>query len=47
MMEAHETGAAHVLTCPREEATLKVERSHSLARARGFPLTFSIEPEDP
>jgi ATP-dependent Clp protease adaptor protein ClpS len=46
MWEAHGTGAAHVLTCGEEEATLRVDRSHSKARARNFPLTFSIEPEE-
>lgn len=46
MMEAHTTGAALVMTCGEEEATRRVERAHSLARTRKFPLAFSVEPED-
>jgi ATP-dependent Clp protease adaptor protein ClpS len=45
MFEAHETGAAHVMTCGREEARLRIDRAHSRARARSFPLTFTDEPE--
>jgi len=46
MWEAHHTGAAHVLTCGRDEAERRVGRAHSRARAAGYPLTFSIEPEE-
>lgn len=45
MWEAHGSGAAHVMTCGLEEATLRTDRARSLARARSFPLAFSIEPE--
>ena len=46
MMEAHETGVALVVIEPFERAELHVDQSRSLARPRGFPLTFSIEPEN-
>ncbi len=46
MLEAHETGVAHVVTLEFEEAEFRVERAHSLARGRGYPLTFTMEPED-
>ena len=42
---AHVTGIAYVMTLPYEEAKYRVGKAHSLARAAGFPLTFSIEPE--
>jgi ATP-dependent Clp protease adaptor protein ClpS len=45
MMEAHTTGVALVVVEPFERAELHVEQSRSLSRPRGFPLTFSIEPE--
>ena|SRR5688572_27412554 len=46
MMEAHTTGVALVVVEPFERAELHVEQSRSLSRPRGFPLTFSIEPEN-
>jgi ATP-dependent Clp protease adaptor protein ClpS len=42
---AHVTGIAYVMTLPYEEAKYRVGKAHSLARAAGYPLTFSIEPE--
>ena len=45
MLEAHRTGCALVRVLGLEEAEFRVERSHVVARSRGFPLTFSIEPE--
>lgn len=45
MLEAHRGGVALVVVLGLEEAEFRVERSHSAARMRGFPLTFSIEPE--
>jgi len=41
---AHVTGVAYVMTLPFEEAKYRVGKAHSLARAAGYPLTFSIEP---
>ena len=46
MMEAHETGVALVVVEPFERAELHVDQSRSLSRPRGFPLSFSIEPEN-
>ena len=46
MLEAHHTGCAHVVTLSLEEAEFRVDRAHSLARGRGYPLTFTLEPED-
>lgn len=46
MLEAHVSGAAHVVTEPREAAEFHVEQAHSLARGRKVPLTFSMEPEE-
>lgn len=43
---AHTTGIARVVTRPRSEAERLVERAHAAARLDGFPLTFSLEPEE-
>lgn len=45
MWEAHHSGVAHVVTEPLEKAEFHVDQARSLSRGRGFPLTFSIEPE--
>ncbi len=45
MWEAHRTGVAHVATEPLERAEFHVDQARSLSRGRGWPLTFSIEPE--
>ncbi|MFQ5408519.1 MAG: ATP-dependent Clp protease adaptor ClpS [Anaerolineales bacterium] len=42
---AHFTGAAHVVTLGKEEAKHRVGQAHGMARAAGYPLTFTIEPE--
>jgi ATP-dependent Clp protease adaptor protein ClpS len=42
---AHVTGVAYVMTLPFEEAKYRVGKAHSLARAGGYPLTFTIEPD--
>jgi ATP-dependent Clp protease adaptor protein ClpS len=42
---AHLMGIAYVVTLPYEEAKYRVGRAHGMARAAGFPLTFSLEPE--
>ena len=46
MLKAHETNIAHVATLPLEQAEFRVDQSHSLARARKFPLKLTYEPED-
>jgi ATP-dependent Clp protease adaptor protein ClpS len=43
--EVHETGQALVTVTSRERAELYVEQVRSIARARGYPLTASTEPE--
>ncbi|MCW8133302.1 MAG: ATP-dependent Clp protease adaptor ClpS [Planctomycetota bacterium] len=45
MLEAHHGQVALVSVLPLEEAEFRVDRAHSLARARKFPLTFTLEPE--
>lgn len=45
MLEAHNTGVAHVVTLPLEEAEVRCERAHSHSRTHGYPLTFTYEPE--
>jgi ATP-dependent Clp protease adaptor protein ClpS len=43
-MRAHVTGTAHVASLPLEEAKYRVGQAHGVARAAGYPLTFTIEP---
>src|SRR5262245_47352591 len=45
MWEAHWTGLAHVVTEPLERAEFHVDQARSLSRPRGWPLTFTMEPE--
>jgi ATP-dependent Clp protease adaptor protein ClpS len=45
MLEAHFGGLAYVMTLGHEEAKYRVGQAHGLARAAGYPLTFTIEPE--
>lgn len=44
--QAHTEGNAYVVTLPLEEAKQRVFKAQYLARQQGFPLTFTIEPED-
>ena len=46
MLVAHVNGIALVGVYPLEEAKYKVGQAHALARAEGFPLTLTIEPEE-
>jgi len=46
MLTAHLTGVAYVVTLSHEEAKYRVGKAHGLARAAGYPLTFTIEPEE-
>jgi ATP-dependent Clp protease adaptor protein ClpS len=46
MWEAHTSGVALVEVAPLERAEFHVEQAHSLARAKPYPLTFSLEPEE-
>jgi ATP-dependent Clp protease adaptor protein ClpS len=43
MLRVHESGSAVIGLWPESVARRKVDRSHALARAEGFPLTFSLE----
>src|SRR5205807_3493342 len=45
MLAAHRGGVAHVTTLALEEAEVRCETAHGKARAKGFPLTFTYEPE--
>lgn len=45
MLEAHTTGVAFVIALTLEQAEFRVERAHGVARASGYPLTFTYEPE--
>lgn len=44
MLEVHTSGAAVVDVLPREEAELRQQQTHSLARQAGYPLRCIIEP---
>lgn len=46
MLEAHFKGVALVAVETREQAEFHIEQGHSIARGRGFPLTFSMEPAE-
>lgn len=43
MFQVHNSGAAVIGLWPEDVARRKVDRAHALARAEGFPLTFSLE----
>ena len=43
---AHTDGIALVAVLPKTEAERKVGKAHFAARLEGFPLTFTLEPED-
>ncbi len=42
---AHLSGQAYVQTLPKSEARRRIDRAHFAARLKGFPLSFSMEPE--
>jgi ATP-dependent Clp protease adaptor protein ClpS len=44
-LQAHSTGQAYVATLPLEEAKYRVGQAHGQARAAGYPLTFTIQPD--
>ncbi len=46
MLEVHRTGAALCGVYPLETAEFKLERATAMARGEGFPLAFSLEPEE-
>ncbi len=44
--KAHNTGAALVQILPKSEAERRVGQAHFAAGLEGYPLTFTIEPEE-
>ena len=46
MLRIHHTGAAVIARYPQETAQQRVQRATALARADGYPLTFTVEPDD-
>lgn len=46
MLTAHFRGLALVGVYPLEDAKYRVGQAHALARAEGYPLSFTIEPEE-
>lgn len=45
MIVAHNTGIALVTVLPLEQAELRAQQAHSLARTQKYPLMFTYEPE--
>ena len=45
MLQAHYNGRAVVVKLGQEEAKYRVGQAHAAARANGYPLSFTIEPE--
>lgn len=43
---AHTNGIALVAVLPKSEAERRVGKAHFAARLEGFPLTFTLEPEE-
>jgi ATP-dependent Clp protease adaptor protein ClpS len=43
---AHTSGMAHVTTLPCPEAYKRVGKAHFAASLDGYPLMFTVEPED-
>ena len=43
---AHHNGVALVTVLPKSQAERRVGKAHFAARLEGFPLTFTLEPED-
>jgi ATP-dependent Clp protease adaptor protein ClpS len=43
---AHTNGIALVAVLPKTEAERKVGKAHFAARLEGYPLTFTIEPDE-
>lgn len=46
MMRVHTSGAATVGTWSEDEARTRARKAIARARAAGFPLSFTVEPED-
>jgi ATP-dependent Clp protease adaptor protein ClpS len=46
MMTAHQKGACVVATFTRDVAESKASEANDMGRRKGYPLTFSTEPEE-
>lgn len=46
MYTAHFSGIAYVQTLPRSEAESRIGKAHFAAGLEGYPLKFSMEPEE-
>jgi ATP-dependent Clp protease adaptor protein ClpS len=46
MMTAHITGIAYVQTIAKSEAEKRINKAHFAAGLEGYPLHFSMEPEE-
>lgn len=46
MYTAHFSGIAYVQTLPKSEAESRIGKAHFAAGLEGYPLRFSMEPED-
>ena len=46
MYTAHFNGTAYVQTLPKSEAQARIGRAHFAAGLEGYPLRFSMEPEE-
>jgi len=45
-LTAHFRGIALVVVLPKTEAEKRVAKAHMAARLEGYPLTFSMEPDE-
>lgn len=45
MYTAHLHGSAYVQTLPKPEARKRINNAHFASSFRGYPLTFTMEPE--
>lgn len=46
MFTAHYTGLAYVQTLPKSEAQSRIGKAHFAAGLEGYPLRFTMEPEN-
>ena len=46
MLRAHTSGVAYVCTLPKSEAEKRVGKAHFAAALEGYPLTFTLEPDE-
>ncbi len=46
MYTAHLNGSAYVQTLPRPEARKRINKAHFASRLRGYPLRFTMEPDE-